>query len=257
MRRTVSVALAGTASAVFGFAFAAGTQRPDVASSSVPDAVVFKVPDVNGLRLFLRDKDGKNYGSLEAVKSAVTSSGHKVVFAMNAGMYEADRTPTGLFVQDGRQVAALNVQPPPQGKRTPNFYLTPNGVFAVGSSGPVILSSLQFAKSPPKRISLATQSGPLLLAGGAIVSQAVAAGSDEQQLRNRRNGICLIGKAAVLVEVDAMSLHEFAVYLRDNLRCVDALYMDGGISAVYDTRTGRSDQVSAQNPLGPIIAYIE
>ena len=257
MRRAVSVALAGAASAVFCFAFAAGTQRPDVSSGSVPDSVVFKVPDVNGLRLFLRDGDGKNYGSLEAVKSAVTASGHKVIFAMNAGMYEADRSPTGLFVQDGREVAALNLQTRPQGKHTPNFYLTPNGVFAIGSSGPVILSTLQFAKSPPKNIRLATQSGPLLLSGGAIASQAVATGSDEQQLRKRRNGICLNGKTTVLVEVDAMTLHQFAVYLRDDLGCLDALYMDGGISSVYDARTGRRDQVAAQNPLGPIIAYIE
>jgi uncharacterized protein YigE (DUF2233 family) len=257
MRRTASVALVGAASAVFGFAFAAGAQGPELASSSAADAVVFKVPNVNALRLFLRDKDGKTYGSLEAVRSAVASSGHKVVFAMNAGMYEADRTPTGLFVQDGNQVAALNVQTRPQGKHTPNFFLSPNGVFAIGSSGPVILSTLEFAKSPPKRISLATQSGPLLLAGGAIVSQAVATGSDEQQLRNRRNGICLNGKTAVMVEVGAMTLHQFAVYLRDDLGCQDALYMDGGISSVYDARTGRSDQVPAQNPLGPIIAYIE
>ena len=221
------------------------------------NAVVFKVPDVNALRLFLRDKDGNNYGALEAVKSAVSSSGHKVVFAMNAGMYEADRTPTGLFVQGGKQLAALNVQTRPQGNLTPNFYLSPNGVFAIGSSGPVILSTLEFAKSPPKRISLATQSGPLLLAGGKIVSRAVATGSDSYQLRNRRNGICLNGTTTVLVEADAMTLHQFAVFLRDDLGCLDALYMDGGISSVYDSRTGRSDQVAAKNPLGPIIAYIE
>jgi uncharacterized protein YigE (DUF2233 family) len=257
MRRTVAVALVWMASAVFGFAFPAGAQRPDLPSGSVADAVVFKVPDVSALRLFLRDKDGKNYGSLEAVKSAVTSSGHKVIFAMNAGMYEADRSPTGLFVQDGKQLTALNVQTRPQDKLTPNFYLSPNGVFAIGSAGPVILSTAEFAKSPPKRVSLATQSGPLLLAGGAIVSRAVATGSDSQQLRNRRNGICLNGKTAILVETDAMTLHQFAVYLRDVLGCLDALYMDGGISSVYDARTGRRDQVAAQNPLGPIIAYIE
>lgn len=226
-------------------------------SGNVARAVVFKVPDVNALRLFLRDKDGKIYGSLEAVNAAVKASGHKVVFAMNAGMYEADRTPTGLLVQDGQRMAALNVQTRPQDKRTPNFYLRPNGVFAIGSSGPVILSTQEFVNSPPRSISLATQSGPMLLASGAIVSPSVAGGSDAPQLRSRRNGICLDGKTTVLVEADAMTLHEFAVYLRDGLGCRDALYMDGGISSVYDSRTGRSDPVAADNPLGPIIAYIE
>lgn len=257
MRPAAFVALFATASAFFGFACAAGTQGPDVSSVSAARSVAFNVADVNALRLFLRDKDGKPYGSLEAVRSVVASSGHKVLFAMNAGMYEADRTPTGLLVQDGKQLSALNVQTRPQGKQTPNFYLSPNGVFAVGSSGPVIMSTLEFARSPPEHLSLATQSGPVLLAGGTIVSKAVATGSDEQQLRNRRNGICVNGKAAVLVEVDAMTLHQFAVYLRDDLRCINALYMDGGVSSVYDARTGRSDPVAAGNPLGPIIASIE
>jgi uncharacterized protein YigE (DUF2233 family) len=44
-------------------------------------------------------------------------------------------------------VAALNVQTRIQDKHTPNFYLSPNGVFAIASSGPVILSTLEFAKS--------------------------------------------------------------------------------------------------------------
>ncbi len=257
MRRTAGVALIGIASAVFGPAFAVGAQRPDVRPSIGADAVVFRVSDVSALRLFLRDRDGKNYGSPEAVKSAVTSSGHKLVFAMNAGMYEADRTPTGLFVENGKQLVPHNVQARSQDKHTPNFYLNPNGVFSIGSSGVAILSTFDFAKSPPERVRLATQSGPLLLAGGAIVSRAVATGSDSPQLRNRRNGICLHGKTVLLVEADAMTLHQFAVYLRDELGCLDALYMDGGISSVYDARNGRSDHVSAQNPLGPIIAYVE
>lgn len=234
-----------------------GNQSPEVSLGRVADPVVFKVSDVSGLRLFLRDAVGKTYGSLEAVRAAVTSSGHKVVFAMNAGMYEADRSPTGLFIQDGKQVAPLNLQTRAQGKRTPNFFLSPNGVFAIGASGPVILTTSEFAKLPPKQVSLATQSGPLLLSGGSIVSQAVATGSDEEWHRNRRNGICLKGKTAILVEADSMSLHQFAVYLRDELGCVDALYMDGVVSAVYDARSGRSDYVAPQNPLGPIIAYIE
>ena len=257
MRRLLTASRAGVASLVFGLAHAAGTPAPGVASASESGAVVFKVPDVDGLRLFLRDKDGRIHGSLAAVDSAVASTGHKVVFAMNAGMYEPDRTPTGLFVQEGHQVQALNVQARPQDRDTPNFYLSPNGVFAIGSAGPLIVSTRAFAESPPRHVRLATQSGPLLLAGGAIVARAVSTGSDAQALRNRRNGICVNGKAVVLVEVDAMTLHQFAVYLRDVVGCRDALYMDGAVSSVHDARTGRSDPIAAGNPLGPIIAYIE
>jgi uncharacterized protein YigE (DUF2233 family) len=253
MRRTFPVSLVGAAILVSGFASAGDTRGRD----ATRHAVVFKVPSVKGLRLFLRDKEGVNYGSLDAVDAAVAASGHKVVFAMNAGMYEADRSPTGLFVQESRQVAPLNVQQRPQDKHTPNFYLSPNGVFALAPAGPAILSTAQFSRSPPKDLTLATQSGPLLLAGGAIVSPAVSSGTDAEDHRNRRNGICVNGKSVVLVEVDAMTLHQFAIYLRDIVGCVDALYMDGAVSSVHDARTGRRDRVDARNPLGPIIAYVE
>jgi uncharacterized protein YigE (DUF2233 family) len=172
-------------------------------------------------------------------------------------MYEPDRSPTGLFVQDGRQLAPLDVRARPQDGRTPNFYLAPNGVFAVTAAGPLILSTAAFAKAPPPQLRLATQSGPLLLAGGAIAAPAVAAGTDAPARRNKRNAVCVNGRRVLLVEADAMTLHEFALHLRDVVRCRDALYMDGVISSVYDARTGRSDAVSPANPLGPILAYVE
>jgi len=242
---------AGVGVALVALATAAPGQGRDA------DVVVFEVPDVRGLQLFLRDARGRGYGSLQAVESAVAASGHRVVFAMNAGMYEPDRSPTGLFVQDGHPVAALNVQGRAQDARTPNFYLAPNGVFAVTAAGPVILSTSAFVRTPPRQVRLATQSGPLLLAGGVLVAPAVAAGTDAPARRNKRNGICVNGARVLLVEADAMTLHQFALHLRDVLECRDALYMDGVISSVLDARTGRSDAVSPGNPLGPIIAYVE
>ena len=248
---------AGVLGLAVGCAHAGDALGRDLALPTAASAVVFKVPDVQGLRLFLRDQDGRNYGSLDAVDAAVTASGRKVVFAMNAGMYEPDRSPTGLLVQDGRQVAALNVQRRGQDRHPPNFYLSLNGVFAVTSSGPMIVSTQDFSTSPPRGVTLATQSGPLLLARGAIVAPAVAAGTDSQAYRNKRNGICVNGRNVVLVEADAMTLHQFAVWLRDVVGCVDALYMDGAVSSVYDARSGRNDRVDPRNPLGPIIAYVE
>lgn len=65
------------------------------------------------------------------------------------------------------------------------------------------------------------------------------------------------GRRVLLVDADAMTLHQFALQLRDVLKCRDALYLDGVISSVLDVRTGRSDPVDPGNPLGPIIAYVE
>lgn len=219
--------------------------------------VVFEVPDVSHLHIFLRDAAGAPHGSLAAVDDAVRASGHRLVFAMNAGMYEADRSPTGLLVQDGRTVAPLNTQRRPQDGRTPNFYLEPNGVFALAAAGPVIVSTPAWARSPPAGVTLATQSGPLLLVRGALVAPAVARGTDAPASQRRRNGVCVNGRHVLLVEADAMTLHEFALHLRDALHCRDALYLDGVISSVWDARSGRHDASDAGNPLGPILAVID
>lgn len=227
-----------------------------VASAHAAPVVVFEVPDVAHLRLFLRDAAGRNHGSLEAVDRAVSASGHRLVFAMNAGMYEPDRSPTGLYVADGVQVAPLNTAHRAQDGRTPNFYLEPNGVFALTASGPLIVATPDWARSPPPGVTLATQSGPLLLVHGAIVAPAVARGTDAPASQRRRNGVCVNGRRVVLVEADTMTLHQFAVHLRDALHCQDALYLDGVISAVWDSRSGRHDRVDAGNPLGPILGVV-
>src|SRR5690349_14349800 len=46
----------------------------------------------------------------------------RLLFAMNAGMYEPDLRPVGLLIAHGRELAALNTR---QG--TGNFYWKPNG----------------------------------------------------------------------------------------------------------------------------------
>ncbi len=105
-------------------------------------------------------------------------------------------------------------------------------------------------------MTLATQSGPLLLVHGAIVAPAVARGTDAPANQRRRNGVCVNGQQVLLVEADAMTLHQFAVHLRDVLHCQDALYLDSVISAVWDSRSGRHDRVDAGNPLGPILGVL-
>ena len=236
----------------------AATLAPAEPPARTPAAtVVYKVPDVARLRLFLRDPAGHAYGSLAAVDAAVTASGRRLAFAMNAGMYERDRSPTGLYVADGREVRALNVLRRMPDGSTPNFYLPPNGVFAVTKAGPMIVATPDWACSPPAGVTLATQSGPLLLVHGAIVAPAVAIGTDALANQWRRNGVCVNGRDVLLVEADAMTLHQFAVHLRDALHCQDALYLDGVISAVWDSRSGRHDPVDPGNPLGPILGLVE
>src|ERR1039457_741385 len=50
----------------------------------------------------------------------------QLVVATNGGMYQADRSPLGLHVENGRELIRANTA-----VGTGNFYIRPNGVFYV------------------------------------------------------------------------------------------------------------------------------
>ena len=73
--------------------------------------------------------------------------------------------------------------------------------------------------------------------------------------RLKRNAVCADRGVATLVMVDdAVTLHELALLLRDQVGCRNALYLDGAISQALDARSGRTDEGV---PLGPIVAVVE
>ena len=84
----------------------------------------------------------------------------KLIFAMNAGMYEKDLSPVGLFVTDGETRKALNVRTDASG----NFYqLKPNGVLMIDTNDdPIILTTESYIKQS-RKAKIATQSGPMLV----------------------------------------------------------------------------------------------
>ena len=65
------------------------------------------------LRLFLKDGNGRVYGHFSAIERDL-DAGSKLGFAMNGGMYHADRSPVGLFqTPDGRDGALATDDGPP------------------------------------------------------------------------------------------------------------------------------------------------
>ena len=169
---------------------------------------------------------------------------------MNAGIYEPDLAPTGLAIEAGRELAPLNTRP-----GAGNFYAPPNGVFYVNAAGAAIARSTAFAAAPPPGLRLATQSGPVLLEDGAMPAASVRLAPGPTARRLRRNAVCADHGIATLVIVDTgVTLHELALYLRDQVGCRNALYLDGAISLVLDTRSGRSDEGV---PLGPILGVVD
>ncbi|WP_018906433.1 phosphodiester glycosidase family protein [Variovorax paradoxus] len=194
------------------------------------------------LELFLYDDSGAPFKRLDRLEAWLAARNRQLVFAMNAGMYHADFSPVGLLVQEGREVAPLNLA-----AGAGNFFLRPNGVFLVSDAGPRVVESSEYAALPKQGVRLATQSGPLLLRRG-VVHPAFIPDSDSRKIRN---GVGVSGHTAIFViSEQPVNFYEFALYFRDVLHCRDALYLDGTVSALHSLALRRSDFT---RELGPIL----
>lgn len=188
--------------------------------------------------------DGSVHGSLPAYLDAMAQGATVPVIAMNAGMYHPDMRPVGLHVEQGREIAPLDT-----GEGEGNFYLKPNGVFFVDSEGRAGVMETQAFAASGVRPWLATQSGPMLVIGGALHPRFLPDGSS----RFIRNGVGVTADGAVVLAIsrDPVSLGLFARAFRDSFECPDALFLDGGISAF--AANGRM-VIGGKEPAGPILA---
>ncbi len=191
------------------------------------------------------DPTGQVFGGFFSLRSYLAANKQQLTFAMNAGMYHADLRPVGLLVVAGKELVPLNVA---QGRG--NFFIQPNGVYAITAAGPKVMTSSDYVATRPK-VSAATQSGPMLVVDGEIPASAVF--RRDSGSRHIRNGVCV--KNAVdsffVISDSPVTFFEFASYFRDRLGCQNALYLDGAVSSLYAPSLGRSD---SRATLGPLIA---
>ena len=197
------------------------------------------------LQLFLRDDAGQPLKSFDGINRWLQPRGRKLLFAMNAGMYHANYAPVGLFVENGRQIAPINLA-----SGDGNFFLKPNGVFLVSKSGARVIDSTEYAALREPAL-LATQSGPLLVRANRI-HPAFKADSDSRLFRN---GVGVASPNVVFFAIteEPVNLHEFATLFRDVLHCPDALFFDGTVSSLYAPSLNRNDK---KIDLGPIIGIV-
>ena len=199
-----------------------------------------------GLRLYLNDETGAPYGHFSTLKKALKSEGETLTFAMNAGMYHQDRSPVGLYIEQGRQRSPLQT-----GRGYGNFHLLPNGVFYIDASGAHIAETLSYAKRAPAA-DYATQSGPMLVINGALHLRFIV---NSTSLK-RRNGVGInstTDEVIFAISEAPVSFHAFASLFRDQLGTKDALYLDGTISRLYAPELSRNDPGIA---MGPILAHV-
>lgn len=198
------------------------------------------------IQIFQNDHKGKPYGSFRALEMDLRQDRVYVRFAMNGGMYLDDQSPVGLFIENGREVKAINTN-----KGWGNFHLLPNGVFYVDKGKAEIVESKVFAASGTKPF-YATQSGPMLVIDGKLHPSFLA---DSTSLKTRNGvGVTVDGLVVFAISDGPVRFHDFATLFRDDLNCPNALFLDGSISSVDIPEWQRRDSLF---PLGPIIAVTE
>ena len=197
------------------------------------------------VRVLWKNEAGGQLRTFTETRAYCARNGKKPGMLMNGGIFEPGGVPSGLCVQDGKQWTAVNAA---DGKG--NFFLKPNGVFAVAGGKALVLETGEFSTMAPPA-SQAVQSGPLLVRHGVIHP---AFRADSANLLHR-NGVGIrAGGMVVFAITDSraksrVNLHQFvSIFLSRD--CRDALFLDGDISQMWTA--GMAEKPS--NPFGTIIA---
>lgn len=199
-------------------------------------------PAKEKLQLLWTDRSGKPLRSFPASERAMGADSRNVLFGMNAGMFEKDGTPLGLYVENGKEHRPLN-----DGVGDGNFYMKPNGVFAVDVTGAMKIETTEaFSKNPPS-VQWATQSGPMLLINGSLAPQIAPDGPS----KNLRNGVGLRNprEAFFAISEDEVSFGKLARFFRDEMGCKNALYFDGVVSSAWIPSIHRQDAGALLGPM--------
>lgn len=200
------------------------------------------------VRVLWKDSTGRQLETFPAATAYLTARGETPDTIMNGGIYEPGGVPSGLLVQDHRDLHPINRR---DGKG--NFFLKPNGIFLIGDKGAAVIDSTEYPPAGVK-VAHAVQSGPLLLHKGKVHPHFRAGSTN----RLHRNGIGVTNDGTVILAMTDFrspkypNLHEFAT-LFATLGCNDALFLDGDISQMRSGETMAKDS----GPFGSFIAVVK
>ena len=200
------------------------------------------------VRVVWKDAKGGQLETFPQATAYLTAIGATPDTIMNGGIYEPGGIPSGLLIQDSRELHPLNLR---DGKG--NFFLKPNGIFLISDKGAAVIDSTEYPPAGAK-ITQAVQSGPRLLRNGKVHPQFRADSTN----RLHRNGIGVTKDGTVVLAMTDIrspkypNLHEFAS-LFASLGCADALFLDGDISQMRSGEALTKDS----SPFGSFIAVVK
>ena len=194
------------------------------------------------VELFNLDQNDIPLGNFDRLSQKLKTDGKTLTFAMNAGMFDQNLRPIGLYVENGVEAKRLNRK-----NGGGNFHLKPNGVFYIAGDKAGVMETDAYVKSGIKP-NFATQSGPMLVIKNKIHPRLSPTGTSFKI----RNGVGVMDDytAMFVISNDPVGFYEFASIFKDQLGCKNALFLDGSISSLYSAEVGG---VGGYVPLGPMV----
>lgn len=181
-------------------------------------------PKQQEIKLYYKNDMNENFSSIQNLKLWLEKKNQKLIFAMNAGMYKADHSPQGLYIENNILLSPIDTS-----GGNGNFYLRPNGIFYITvNNEAVICNTINFPGV--KNIKYATQSGPMLVIDGQIHPAFQQSSTN----LNVRNGVGILpgGKVVFAMSEKPVNFYDFAMYFK-SLGCKNALYLDGLVSRTF------------------------
>lgn len=202
-------------------------------------------PNFDNIELFLNRPDGKPYKGFSEVEKMLNQKGKKLAFAMNAGMFHADFSPVGLYIENSNTVHNISTA-----DGAGNFFMKPNGVFYLEKGKAEIVDSETYLKRKLQP-DFATQSGPMLVIQNNIHPRFIP----NSRFLEYRNGVGVTetGEVVFVISEQRVNFNEMAHFFRDRQKTPNALFFDGSISSLYAPNLRRFDWWSS---LGPMIGVV-
>lgn len=167
----------------------------------------------------------------------------------NAGMFDPDFNAHGLLVCDHNAYKPLDRRK----AKGANFYVQPNGVFYVDKGKYFVVTTNEYGRLYADNTpAFATQSGPML-----VVHDSINKIFDKHsEYTNTRSGVGILPNGdPVFIIAEGINFYDFAAIFKNKFHCQDALFLDGGISAMFVGEKAKAG-ISDYN-FGPVIVVLK